>query len=100
MDLGATLQRARQANRLTLEQLARTTKISVSNLRALEANDFDKLPASIYTRGFLRAYAREVGLDPEETVEQYLQQVEEETTQQLESERREEEAAARRRQQH
>jgi cytoskeleton protein RodZ len=92
MDLGATLQRARQANRLTLEQLSRTTKISVSNLRALEANDFERLPASIYTRGFLRAYAREVGLDPEETVEQYLQQVEEETAQQLEAERREAEA--------
>jgi cytoskeleton protein RodZ len=94
MDLGATLRRARQANRLTLEQLSRTTKISVANLRALEENDFDRLPANIYTRGFLRTFAREVGLDPEETVEQYLQQVEEETAQQLEVERREAEAVA------
>jgi cytoskeleton protein RodZ len=76
MDVGATLRRARMRKGLTLEQLARATKISVPALDALENNDFDRLPATIYTRGFLRVYAREVGLDPEETVDDYLEQFE------------------------
>jgi cytoskeleton protein RodZ len=77
MDVGATLRRARNQKRLTLDQLSRATKITVSKLRALEENDFEHLPAIVYTRGFLRSYAREVGLDPDETVDQYLQQIEE-----------------------
>src|SRR5687768_12093764 len=76
MDVGATLRRARTRKGLTLDQLARATKISVPALDALENNDFDRLPATIYTRGFLRVYAREVGLDPEETVDDYLEQFE------------------------
>lgn len=77
MDVGATLRRARQEKRLTLDQLSRTTRISHSNLHALENNDFDRLPATVYTRGFLRTFAREVGLDPEDTVAQYTEQLEE-----------------------
>ena len=76
MDVGETLRRARVRKRLTLEQIAQSTKIHVATLEALETNDFDRLPASIYTRGFLRAFAREVDLDPEETVEQYMEQCE------------------------
>lgn len=75
MDLGATLRRARNQKGLTLDQLSRATKIGLSKLQALEDNDFERLPAVVYTRGFLRAYAREVGLDPEATVEQYLLQL-------------------------
>lgn len=76
MDVGGNLRRARMRKRLTLEQIAQTTKINVATLEALEANDFDRLPASIYTRGFLRTFAREVDLDPEEAVEQYMEQCE------------------------
>jgi cytoskeletal protein RodZ len=83
MDVGATLRHARTRKGLTLEQLARATKISISQLEALEVNDFDRLPASIYTRGFLRAYAREVDLDPEEIVDEYLEQVAEAPSMQL-----------------
>jgi cytoskeletal protein RodZ len=75
MDVGATLRHARTRKGLTLEQLARATKINISQLEALEINEFDRLPASIYTRGFLRAYAREVDLDPEDIVDEYLEQV-------------------------
>jgi transcriptional regulator with XRE-family HTH domain len=80
MDVGATLRRARNQKRLTLNELSRATKISVGKLQALEDNDFDRLPALVYTRGFLRSYAREVGLDPDETVDQYLAQIDETTT--------------------
>lgn len=75
MDVGATLRRARTQKGLTLDQLSRATKISLSKLQALEDNDFESLPAVVYARGFLRAYAREVGLDPEDVVDQYMRQL-------------------------
>jgi cytoskeleton protein RodZ len=72
MDVGATLQSARERSGLSLEDVARRTKISVRVLRAIEDNAFDAVPGGIFTRGYLRAYAREVGLDPAATVEQFL----------------------------
>ena len=71
-DPGYMLQRAREAQGLSLEDMSRLTKISVTKLRALEDNDFDVLPSDVYVRGFLRAYAREVELDPEQTVQKYF----------------------------
>jgi cytoskeleton protein RodZ len=72
MDVGATLQSARERRGLSLDELARRTKISVRVLRAIESNAFDTLPQGIFIRGFLRTYAQEVGLDPAAMVEQYL----------------------------
>ena len=74
MDVGAILQSARERRGLSLDELAHRTKISVRVLRAIESNAFDLIPHGIFTRGFLRAYAREVGLDPTATVQQYLAQ--------------------------
>ena len=71
MDPGATLRHAREQRRLTIGQIADATKISLANLQALEASDYERLPAAVYARGFVRAYAREVGLDPAEMSEQY-----------------------------
>jgi cytoskeleton protein RodZ len=72
MDIGTELRQAREARGITLAQLVVSTKISPQNLRAIERNAFDRLPGGLFTRGFLRAYAREVGLDPEEIVRQYI----------------------------
>src|SRR5437762_13790613 len=71
MDIGAELRNARKARKLSIEEIARVTKISPSVLRAIDRNDFDSVPGGLFTRGFLRAYAREVGLDPEEIVDLY-----------------------------
>lgn len=76
MDVGAALRDARKRRGLSLDQLSHATKISVTILRAIESNRIDKLPGGIYTRGFLRAYAREVGLDPEDTIQRYLRECE------------------------
>ncbi len=57
-----------------MRQLANITKISVSALEALERNDVSRLPGGIFSRAFIRSYASEVGLDPEETVQQFLAQ--------------------------
>ena len=48
--------------------LPTTTKISRPSLEALERNDVSRLPGGIFLRSFVRAYAKEVGLDPEDTV--------------------------------
>ena len=71
MDIGSELRAARKARGLTVEQVAALTRIRHSYLEAIERNDFDVLPAPIYTRGFLAAYAREVGLDPRDIVQRY-----------------------------
>ena len=73
------LQQRREVLGLTLEDLARTTKISRHTLHAIETNDVLLLPAAIYTRGFVKAYAREVGLDPETTGREYMRSIEAQT---------------------
>jgi hypothetical protein len=69
---GVRLRRQREGQGLTIDDLARTTKINKTILIALETNDVQRLPAAIYTKGFVKAYAREVGLDPETTADEYL----------------------------
>jgi hypothetical protein len=55
------------------------TKIREALLEAIERDEFERLPAGLLTRGFLRAYAREVDLDPEAVVDQYRRQSESDT---------------------
>jgi cytoskeletal protein RodZ len=74
MDVGSTLRAARERQGLTIAQLASTTKIPVGILQALEENAFERVPRGIFVRGFLRAYASEVGLDPADIVARYLQE--------------------------
>lgn len=66
------LRHAREQAGLSLEELAARTKIRIAHLEAIERGAFDRLPGGIFTRGYLRAYAREVGLDPEAVVRDYL----------------------------
>ena len=70
-DIGADLRRARIGRKQSVEDIAQATKITPTLVRAIESEAFAKLPGGLFTRGFLRAYAREVGLDPEEIVERY-----------------------------
>jgi cytoskeleton protein RodZ len=70
-DFGAELAQAREQRGITLTDLSRRTKISVETLKAIERCDMTALPGGLYTRGFLRAYAREVGCNPDEIVRRY-----------------------------
>jgi cytoskeleton protein RodZ len=70
--LGEDLKRAREAAGLSLRDMETRTKISVSALEALERNDFSRLPGGIFGRSFVRAYAMEVGVDPDETVTRFV----------------------------
>ncbi|MFN7918016.1 MAG: helix-turn-helix domain-containing protein [Vicinamibacterales bacterium] len=71
-DFGARLREAREKRGLTLRVMADTTKISVRALEALEKNDISRLPGGIFSRAFVRAYANEIGLDPEQTVAEFI----------------------------
>src|SRR5690348_6757444 len=69
--VGSELARAREQRGLSLADIAARTKISIAALAAIERDEERDLPGGIFTRGFLRAYAREVGLDPGEVVRRY-----------------------------
>jgi hypothetical protein len=66
--LGEWLRSARLGKGLTFTEVERTTRINRHYLEALETEHFDVLPAPVYARGFLRSYARALGLDPEEAI--------------------------------
>ena len=72
VDFGTYLREARERRGVSLGQIAAATKISLSALEALERNDISRLPGGIFTRAFVRAYAREVGLDAEATVREFV----------------------------
>ncbi len=72
VSFGEELRRQRLVREVPLESIAAATKISVRYLEALERGDFQRLPAPVFTRGFIRAYADYLGLDPEEMVNAYL----------------------------
>jgi cytoskeletal protein RodZ len=69
---GEKLRKQREQRGLALDAISNTTKISTRMLRALEEEHFDQLPGGVFNKGFVRAYARQVGLDEEETITDYL----------------------------
>lgn len=72
-EFGLHLKQARENRGMSLRQIAGATKISTVALEALERGDFSRLPGGIFSRAFVRAYAIEVGLDPDETVLKYAE---------------------------
>ena len=70
--VGARLREAREKRGISLRQIANTTRISVMSLEALERSDLSRLPGGIFTRAFIRAYAQEVGLDPDRTIQDFI----------------------------
>ena len=74
VDFGSRMRRAREARGISLRQIAETTKLSVRALEALERNDISLLPCGIFSRAFVRSYAVEVGMDPEQSVREFITQ--------------------------
>jgi cytoskeletal protein RodZ len=75
--LGEFLRVERQARGISLQQIAADTRISMKMLRAIEEGDSEQLPAPVLIKGFLRAYAQRIGLDPEEVIVGYQDLIEE-----------------------
>jgi hypothetical protein len=68
MDVQTHLHRARLERQLSLADLAARTALSVSVLQKIDAGRFGELPAGVYARAYVRAFAAEVGADPVETL--------------------------------
>jgi transcriptional regulator with XRE-family HTH domain len=75
MDLsfGARLRLARERRQVTLTVVAAETKIKASLLEDLERDDISHWPEGVFRRGYLRAYARAIGLDPDAVVREFLE---------------------------
>jgi cytoskeletal protein RodZ len=73
-ELGAYLQRHREEQNLTLEDVEQTTRIRRRYLEAIEAGDWDALPPGVYTRGLLRNYARALGLSADRVLRMYVKE--------------------------
>jgi transcriptional regulator with XRE-family HTH domain len=70
---GRRLRAERERRRIDLALIAENSKISVSLLRDLERDDASRWPTGIFRRAFIRAYAEGVGLDPDETLREFLE---------------------------
>ncbi|MBQ6522561.1 MAG: helix-turn-helix domain-containing protein, partial [Atopobiaceae bacterium] len=72
IEFGKTLRSAREAKGLTVEQLAKATCLLPHVVEDLEKEDFSRLPAPIYGRGFVKLYCEQVGLDPKPMVAEFM----------------------------
>ena len=72
---GAALRRTRLARGLALEQISAITKVNPGYLGSIEAERFEKLPAAVYVRGFVSAYARCLGLDARRVASDYVERL-------------------------
>jgi cytoskeletal protein RodZ len=70
---GEKLRLEREKRKISLDQISSSTKIGARMLQALEEDKFSQLPGGIFNKGFVRAYARAVGLDEDQTIADYLQ---------------------------
>jgi cytoskeletal protein RodZ len=74
---GTLLQKARELRRVTLAEVAQRTKLSRTALERIEAGDLDALPPEVFVRGFIRSYARAVGMPDSEPLDLFDKAVEE-----------------------
>ena len=71
-EFGDKFRKAREKKELSLDDVSNVTKISTRMLQAIEEENFDQLPGGVFNRGFIRAYAKHLGLDSEDAVNDYL----------------------------
>ena len=71
MSIGEQLRNARVARGLTASQVALATRMKVQTVEAIEQEDFSRIAAPIYAKGFIKLYAQCVGLDPGPLIEEY-----------------------------
>jgi DnaJ-class molecular chaperone len=77
---GPTIQRLREARGVSLSQINLTTKISLSNLRFIEADELDALPAPVYMRGYLRQIAEQLDVDAEWVIAGFMTRISTQST--------------------
>ena len=72
--VGQLLQKQREEKKLSLESVAHKTRIKVTFLQAIEEDAFQLIPSETYVRGFIRCYAKQIHLNPDEILNLYRNQ--------------------------
>ncbi len=68
---GQLLSSVRQEKEITIDTIAQNLRLEVSQIEALEADDYSKFPTIAYVRGYLRGYANQLGLKPEKVIQAF-----------------------------
>ena len=71
-EFGDKFRKAREKKELSLDDVSNVTKISSRMLQAIEEEHFDRLPGGVFNKGFIRAYAKHLGLNSDDAVTDYL----------------------------
>ncbi len=71
LTFGERLKRERESRNITLQEISESTKITLRYFKAIEDDDFANLPGGLYNKGYIRAYAQFIGLDPEPLLKAY-----------------------------
>jgi cytoskeleton protein RodZ len=69
---GTFIRQARETKHLSLEQVASQTRIQQNYLEALENEDFGRLPGKVFAKGFVKSYAKALGLNEEDALQRFL----------------------------
>src|SRR5689334_4265794 len=69
--LGRYLRRERELRQISLEEIAQSTRIPLRMLQSIEEDQHDLLPGEVFTRGFLKSYAKSVGLAADDILARY-----------------------------
>ncbi len=69
--IGRHLRREREVRHISLEELSQTTRIPIKMLRRIEDDRFEELPGEVFARGFLKSYARALGVSSDEVLGRY-----------------------------
>jgi cytoskeleton protein RodZ len=75
LTLGEKLRQAREARGITTSEVAEQTRIAPLYIESIENNDFRPLPGGIFNKGFVKSYAKYVGMDEQEALQDYAQLV-------------------------
>ncbi len=70
--LGKQLKEARERRKLTASEAAKGTRLKVQHIESLEREDFSRMAAPAYAKGFIKIYAEYLGLDPDPLIQEYL----------------------------
>jgi len=71
--VGEFFRQVRETKGLTVDEVASKTRIRTDFVKALEDGNFAKLPDQVFARGFVRSYARSLGLDEEDAIHRFIQ---------------------------
>lgn len=69
--LGEKLRQAREERDISISEVAEQTRISPHYIEAIENDDYSPLPGGIFNKGFIKSYAKFVGMDEEEALQDY-----------------------------